>query len=289
MLGTFILIFFGLGVVHAAVLTGAQTGLWQVAIVWGAAVTIAIYVVGGVSGAHINPAITIMLAFTRRFPPLAVLPYIACQLIGATLAAMVVFVMFDPFLREKEDGLYVKRGDPGSVLTAMCYGEYFPAPGGLGDKLGWDDPRTRQGLLEKHFNKVRPSTAFFAEFMGTLLLALVVLAVTDERNRAGPLARLAPAFIGLTIAALISVIAPITQACFNPARDFGPRLFAYWAGWGEVALPGPNGHGFWTVYNVAPIAGAFAGGGLYLAFVRPFLPSTIEPLEEQETDGQESA
>src|SRR5205814_10525120 len=78
-----------------------------------------------------------------------------------------------------------------------------------------------------------------AEVLGTLILALAVCALTDERNRAAPGAHLAPVFIGLTVAVLIAVIAPLTQACFNPARDFGPRLFASLAGWGPVALPGP--------------------------------------------------
>jgi glycerol uptake facilitator protein len=62
---------------------------------------------------------------------------------------------------------------------------------------------------------------------------------------------------------LISVIAPLTQACFNPARDFGPRLFAFFAGWGPIALPGPRGAGFLTIYIIAPISGAIAGAGLY--------------------------
>jgi len=276
-LGTFLLVFFGLGVVHAAVLTGAQQGLWQVAIVWGIAVMVAIYVVGGVSGAHINPAITVAMTCLRRFSVIDMIPYIVSQLLGAMAAAAVLFLIFDPFLREKES--YTPRGEPGSVVTAMCYGEYYPSPGGLADKFGWDDPRTRQLLLDQHFNRVKEGTAFFAEFFGTLFLALVVWAVTDEKNRARPLSRLGPVFIGLTIAMLISVLAPVTQACFNPARDFGPRLFAYWAGWGEVAIPGPNGRGFWLVYILAPIAGAFVGGALYSCLIRPFLPDT-----PQETD-----
>src|SRR2546425_1507481 len=85
-IGTFILVFFGCGAVHAAVLTGAQSGLWQVAIVWGVAVTVAIYVVGGVSGAHINPAITVGLAAWRRFTWPQVAPYILSQLAGGFLA-----------------------------------------------------------------------------------------------------------------------------------------------------------------------------------------------------------
>jgi glycerol uptake facilitator protein len=287
-LGTFILVFLGCGAVHAAVLMDAQKGLWQVAVVWGIAVTIAVYVVGGVSGAHINPAITVMLACFRRFSPVAVGPYVISQVAGAFLAAGALFILFEPFIRDKETELYVKRGDPGSVMTARCYGEYYPNPGAVEKAFADNHPfPLGQGKLDAHFKKISQPAAFLAEFLGTMLLALTVLAVTDERNRAAPLARLGPAFIGLIIAALISVIDPLTMACFNPARDFGPRLLAYLAGWGEVAIPGPNGMGFWTVYIVAPIVGAFAGGALYTGMLRPFLPSPVEPLEEQESEGEE--
>src|SRR5436853_4048999 len=86
-LGTFLLVFFGCGAVHSAVLMGALTGLWQVAIVWGVAIMVAIYVVGNISGAHINPAITIALALWKRFPWREVPLYLAGQVIGAMLAA----------------------------------------------------------------------------------------------------------------------------------------------------------------------------------------------------------
>jgi glycerol uptake facilitator protein len=118
--------------------------------------------------------------------------------------------------------------------------------------------------------RVSEFTAILAEIVATLLLAVVVFAVTDPLNKGAPGANLAPLFIGLTVAVLISVIAPLTQACFNPARDFGPRLVAYFAGWGPIAIPGPRG-GFFTVYILAPIVGAIAGGGVYLGFVRPAL------------------
>jgi glycerol uptake facilitator protein len=102
-----------------------------------------------------------------------------------------------------------------------------------------------------------------------MVLALVIFAVTDERNPAAPPTGSAAVFIGLTVAALISVIAPLTQACFNPARDFGPRLFAFLAGWGTIALPGPRGSGFLTVYIIAPITGAIIGSGLYCRILNP--------------------
>jgi glycerol uptake facilitator protein len=267
-LGTFILVFFGLGSVHAAVLTNAQHGLWQVAIVWGVAVTLAIYVVGGISGAHINPSITIALATWRRFSWKLVLPYILAQVAGAMIAAALLYVLYHPFLAGLEARKHVVRGQPGSEITAMCYGEYFPSPGPL---AGGEEPYS----TDKHaaINAlVSEPMACAAEVVGTLLLALAVFALTDERNRAAPAARLAPVFIGLTVAILISVIAPLTQACFNPARDFGPRLVACFAGWGAIALPGPRGLGFLTVYILSPIAGALAGGGLYLHLLGPHQP-----------------
>src|SRR5262245_48900291 len=93
-LGTFILVFFGCGAVHAAVLTGAQSGLWQVAIVWGVAIMVAVYVVGAVSGSHINPAITVALAVWGRFSWRDVLPYVASQVAGAFVAAATLFAFF---------------------------------------------------------------------------------------------------------------------------------------------------------------------------------------------------
>jgi glycerol uptake facilitator protein len=286
-IGTFILVFFGCGAVHTAVLLGAQQGLWQVAIVWGVAIMIAVYVVGGISGAHINPAITLALASWGRFSWSLVVPYVVSQVVGAMLAAATLHLLFGPFLKLKEEELGLVRGQPGSELTAMCYGEYFPNPGRL--ESNWKQLRsaadpsvlvpdddlnaTRKATLDQHHDLVSEPVAFFAEVLGTLILALVVFAVTDERNIAAPTGRLAPVFIGLTVAILISVIAPLTQACFNPARDFGPRLVACFAGWGQIALPGPRGLGFLTVYIIAPSLGAILGGGLFSKLLRPALPA----------------
>jgi glycerol uptake facilitator protein len=264
-LGTFILILFGCGAVHAAVLTGAQSGVWQVAIVWGVGVALAAYCVGAVSGAHINPAITIALAVWGRFPWSKVGPYVLVQLLGAILAAATLFVIFRPSLDNKERQLGVKRGDLGSIVTAACYGEFYPSPGGVVTAEGkWADEdwkvfQARVGFLE----------AFTAEVVCTAILALVVFAVTDNRNSGAPAPYLAPLVCGLTVAALISVIGPLTGCCLNPARDFGPRLFTYFAGWGTAALPGPNGYGVVTVYILAPIVGAILGGGIYDKLIRP--------------------
>jgi glycerol uptake facilitator protein len=96
--------------------------------------------------------------------------------------------------------------------------------------------------------------------------------VTERRNPGTPGTALTPLVIGLTVAALISVLAPLSQAGFNPARDFGPRFFAWLAGWGTVAIPGPRG-GFFVVYVIAPLLGALAGAGLFRLVLRPALPT----------------
>lgn len=262
--GTYLLVLFGCGAVHSAVLTGSQSGLWQVAIVWGAAIMLAIYAVGRISGAHINPAMTLAFAARGRFPWRLVAPYVAAQVFGAFGAAATLYVLFSPWLAAKEAEKGVVRGQPGSEVTAMCYGEYFPNPGPL---AGGAEPYSAEAA-QRLAELVSEPIAFLAELLGTCILAVVVFAVTDPRNAAGP-GRLAPVFIGLTVSALISFIAPLTQACFNPARDFGPRVFAFLAGWGEVALPGPSPTGFLTVYIVAPISGAILGAHLYDLVLRP--------------------
>jgi glycerol uptake facilitator protein len=106
--------------------------------------------------------------------------------------------------------------------------------------------------------------------VGTAMLALLVAAVTHQRNPERPPAGVAAVIIGLGVAAIISVVAPLTQAGLNPARDFGPRLVAYFLGWGEIAIPGPRG-GWFTVYILAPVVGALIGGGIYRAISRRWL------------------
>jgi glycerol uptake facilitator protein len=258
LIGTAILVFFGLGAVHASVLAHAQSGIWQVAVVWGVAVTIAIYVTGAVSGAHLNPAITIALAAYRGFPIRKVPIFILAQLAGAISAATILYSLFGGLLCEHEAAAGIVRSGPGSELSAMVFAEYFPNPCAARD-LGW--PAGAVSHLQ----------AMLGEGVGTAFLAFFVFALTDGRNRSSIGVSLRPVFIGLGVSIIISVVAPLTQAGLNPARDLGPRLLAYLAGWGAVAIPGPRG-GFFTVYILAPILGALAGGGAFMVLLRPGLP-----------------
>ncbi len=273
LVGTFILIFFGCGSVHAAVLYGAQAGVWQVAVVWGIAIMLAIHAVGAVSGAHINPAITVAMFCWNGFARERVLPFIAAQCLGAFLAAACLFMMFSPMLAAVEARKGVVRGQPGSEITATCYGEFYPAPGGLASGT---EPYSPEEHLQ--LKKLVPhGIAFVSEVIGTALLAMMVFALGEKRNSMAPLNNTAPIFIGLTVAILISVIGPLTQACFNPARDFGPRLFAALAGWGSVALPLGSDWSWLTVYIVAPTLGAVLGGGFFTHVLQPlYAVDTVE-------------
>jgi len=103
--------------------------------------------------------------------------------------------------------------------------------------------------------------------VGTAMLAFMVGALTSPQNMARPPAGSTAVIIGITVAAIISVVAPLTQAALNPARDFGPRLVAYAFGWGEIAIPGPRG-GWFVVYIAGPLFGGLIGGGLQRLMAR---------------------
>lgn len=248
MVGTFILVFFGVGAVQAAVATGAQAGLWQVAVVWAIGVSLAIYATAAYSGAHINPAITLVAVVYDRMPVLLGLVYVAAQMVGAMLAALTLYAMFAEAILEFESQRGLLRGGPGSELSAMVFGEYFPNPA----VFGTDEKAWRIVSLER---------AFVAEMIGTAMLAFMVGMLTSERNMARPPAGATAVMIGLTVAAIISVVAPLTQAALNPARDLGPRVIAYFLGWGDIAIPGPRG-GWLSVYVAGPLVGGLIGGGL---------------------------
>lgn len=272
-LGVLVLVFFGVGSVNTAVLAGAQQGLWQVAVVWGVGIALAIYAVGSVSGAHLNPAITVAMAIWRGFPGAKIAPYMAAQLAGAMCGSLVLYGLFAGMIAHFEAAHHLVRGGPGSELSAMVFGQYFPNPAMV-------------GTTPEAYAQVSLLTAMVAEGIGTAFLACFVFALTEPRNPGAP-RWMAPLFIGLTVSAIISIVAPLTQAGLNPARDFGPRLVCYLLGWGEVAIPGPRG-GFFTVYILSPMVGAVVGGGLYQLVVRPHLPLPAPGRPAAEPRGQEA-
>ena len=257
-LGTFILILVGDGGVAVDVFTGSL-GLWGVSMLWGLGVTLAVYAVGVVSGAHLNPAVTLTMALFRGFPGRKIVPYILSQIMGAAVAAATLWFSWYGFWQVKASALGVGIGQPGSQKLAMVFCCFYPNPGIV-------------GATPADLAKVSTAQAFFVEVILTMLLLLMILALGDERSSGTPLSNLAPLFIGLTVAVIVGIGAPLTMDAVNPARDFGPRLFAWLVGFGSVAFPGPRGNEWW-LYILAPVLGGILGGIIYDSVVRRFLPS----------------
>ncbi len=244
LLGTFILVLFGCGSVAVSVLFKSHVGLFQVASVWGIGVTLAIYATRHLSCAHLNPAVSIAMVVAQRMHIKKLPLYILAQITGAFLAGLSLYLLFYSSIANFELTNNIIRGSANSTATAMMFGEYFPS--------------------------ISLFNAFLAEAFGTALLVLVIFSLTEKCNVGRPSNEFAPVLIGAAVTAIISIIAPLTQAGLNPARDFGPRLFAYLAGWKSIAIPGPKG-GFFAVYILGPIIGGAISALIFTKLVQPFM------------------
>ena len=114
LVGTFLLVFFGCSAVATAVTFDAPVGLFQVAAVWGLGLTVSIFLTGSLSGAHLNPAISLAFTMTGDLPRRMLLPYVAAQFIGAFLAAVCVYALFGGAIRLFEEATGIVRGKAGS-------------------------------------------------------------------------------------------------------------------------------------------------------------------------------
>ncbi|KAJ8906797.1 hypothetical protein NDN08_003283 [Rhodosorus marinus] len=242
LLGTMIIVVFGVGSVCTAVLTEAQVGIWQIAVVWGFGVAFAIYTTASISGAHLNPAVSLAFAMFRPldFHWKRLVPYWIAQILGGMLGGAINLGIF----RKWYD---LKDPNRDTLLYASTFGEYFPNPG------LWPDPEDQSLMYVAECMAV--------EAWGAGILMFMILVFTDPRNQALKSKDAAPFLIGFTVASLISLYAPLQQAGWNPARDFGPRIIAAIAGYGTMAIPGPR-NGFWA-YIVGPLIGAPLGALVY--------------------------
>lgn len=264
--GTFLLVFIGNGAIAVSVLTGSYD-LWAVAFMWGLGVALAVYAAGAISGAHINPAVTLAFAAFTEFEWRKVGPYIGAQALGAFAAAALIHVSFQGVFEVFEAANNLVRGEAGSQLSAMVYTTYAPNP----DIVGTDT---------EAFAQVSHVMWFMTEVIITAVLVFGVFYLIDGLNEGRPLANLSALFIGLLVAALVAYAAPISMAALNPARDFGPRVFALLVGWGEVAFPGPRG-GFW-IPVVATSLGGFVGGAIYTFIFKGHYPEPAEGVRPTE-------
>ncbi len=240
-LGTFVLMLFGTGVVAMVVLFPSKYpgetihgGFTNITLGWGLGVTMGIYIAGKISGAHLNPAVTLALAVFRGFSWRKVLPYFIAQTAGAFAAAALVYWNYLPAFRQSDPLLDHTAG----VFTT------FPA-----------------------FPEILQA-GFLDQFIGTGLLLLLIFAIIDEFN-VPPGANLAPLMIGLVVVAIGMSFGGMHGYAINPARDFGPRLFTVIAGFRNNGLT--DGTHVWWIPVVAPLLGGLAGAALYDFGIRRFL------------------
>ena len=252
-IGTFFLILMICSAVSSSILSGAQVGLWQVAVVCGLGVALSIYCTAHISDAHLNPAITVAFGIIRykSFSWKKILPYIFSQMLGGMLAGAMVYAFANNAIALYEEARNIERGENASVITAMMFGEYFP------------NPALYNHSIPENLGVTTLGGALAIEIWTTGILAFVVFSVTNDSNSTiGQEGNkvMAPLMIGLTVSLMISVYGPYTQVGMNPARDFGPRLIAACAGWGRIAVPGPR-NGFW-VYILGPLLGGPIGAAM---------------------------
>jgi MIP family channel proteins len=237
-LGTFVLIVFGVAVVAQVTLSRQHAGQYlSINLGCGLAVTLGVYVAGGVTGAHLNPAVTLALALYRGFPWRKLPAYCLAQLVGAFFASAVVYATYHEALDDFDGGV---RHVAGPLATAGIWATYpqeflSPVPGGLIDQT-----------------------------VGTALLTMLIFALGDRRNLAPP-AWFVPVAVGGAVLAIGMTFGLNAGYAINPARDLGPRLFTAVAGWGGEVFRA--GHGWWWVPIAGPLLGALLGGFVYDLFI----------------------
>lgn len=247
-LGTFLLVLFGCGSVAVSILFNAYQGIMQIALAWGIGVTLAIYLTRHLSCAHLNPAVTLAMVISKRMSARKLPVYLLAQFAGAFLAGLAIYILFSPSISAFETTHNIIRGTAESVQTAKMFGEYYAVSGSTA--------------------VVSLPLAIGAEAFGTFLLLLMIFALTEGCNLGRPNEALTPVFIGLTVSSIICLIAPLTQAGLNPARDFAPRMVAWLAGWGAAAFPDQSG-GFFFVYILGPIIGGILAALFFVYVVEP--------------------
>ena len=231
-LGTLLLVFFGCGAVAISVVFGALD-LIGVAFIFGLGVAMAIYTVRNICPAHLNPAVSIAMFFAKQLISKKLPYYLIAQFLGALSGAFLLYLIFNTAIINYEAVNGIIRGSEVSYRSAMMFGEYFPNP----------------AFSEMH--SVSHLLACLMEGIGTFVLVFVIFRLTEKKDQIN---NATPLLIGLTVTILICLIAPFTQGGFNPARDFSPRIIAYFGGWKDAAFPGLS-FSFLTVYILSPIIG----------------------------------
>ncbi|ODM23354.1 hypothetical protein SI65_00943 [Aspergillus cristatus] len=237
LLGATIALLIGLCASLSRVTSQEQAGTFESqSWAWGFGFMVGIYVAGGISGGHLNPAISIALSVFRGLPVRLCVQYVFAQILAALASGGIAY------------GIYYN-----SILHIASVNQETPAQ--IMDSVFYTMPK----------QWVHPAAAFFNEFVGTGILVCTILALGDHTN-APPGAGMQAFLVGLLIMILCVALGYNTGGCFNPARDFGPRLFALMAGYGGRLFTQQHAWWVWGSW-VADIAGALFGAFIYDLFI----------------------
>lgn len=258
--GTFILVLGGDGVVANVGLAprlASQGYDWNtIAWGWGLSVMVAVYVAGGVTGAHINPAVTIGLAVKRGFAWAKVLPYWIAQVAGGFVGGLGVYLVYQQGLVAAGMPNVWCTG-PGSIWDVAFWGATVETAANMGGYPIWN--------------------AFIAEVFGTMVLLWGVVSFFDDRNWAKSTLFIAPFIIGLVVVMVGLTLGGPSGYAINPARDLGPRMFG--------TLVGTTGLWDTWYWLIVPVIGPLVGGALgvilYDVFITPYLPAAEEEPSEE--------
>ena len=214
----------------------------------------AIYLSAGISGAHLNPAVSFALCILADNEKRKLPFYILAQVAGAFCSAALVYTLYSNLFFDYEQTHHMVRGSQASLELASVFSTYPHA------------------LLST-------AQAFLVEMVITAILMGVIMALTDDNNGL-PRGPLAPLLIGLLIAVIGSAMGPLTGFAMNPARDFGPKLMTFFAGWGEMAFTGGRDIPYFLIPIFAPIVGACLGAAAYRGLIARHLPSAAPAIAE---------
>ncbi|ATB68973.1 Propanediol diffusion facilitator [Sulfurospirillum diekertiae] len=259
-LGTFMMVMFGCGSVAVSVLFNAHQGLFQIAMIWGMGVSLAIYAARHLSCAHLNPAVTLAMVMSQRMTIKKMPVYLLGQFLGSFGAGVMVYALFNPSIVAFENAHHIIRGTQESIAIAKMFGEYYQLPNTAAI--------------------VSLPLAMIAEGFGTFCLVIIIFCLTESCNLGRPDDNIAPILIGLAVTSIICLIAPLTQAGLNPARDFSPRMVAWIFGWKEASFPDQVGGFFW-VYILAPLLGGMSAGFLFTYLIEPLMRNKCEKCDCQ--------
>lgn len=250
LLGTFFLVLIGDGAIAAYVFTGRQVDLFTVCFAFGVAAMVATYTSSKLSGAQLNPAVTIAFALDNKVKWSLVPVYIAAQYLGGFLAALLLFLNYYEAIQSLDGGNHTAFGS--NTSTASVFATY-PAP------------------------YVTEWGALLDQVVGTAVLLFALAAVGDRLNMA-PEERFQPPIVALIIGSACLAFTPNCGAIFNPARDLSPRLLTAILGYPSVWSP-INGT-YWILAGVVgPHIGAIIGHFSYKYLIGTALEANKRHLE----------